>query len=497
MTNNLMLKIQSINKSFFNVRVLHGIDFDLECNEIHGLVGENGAGKSTLMNIIGGVLPKDNGAMEIQGNAYEPASPRSATAAGVVFIHQELNLFSNLTVAENMFIDGFPVGFAGTIDKKEIHKQAAEYIEKYDLPVKPGTVIESLPMGTRQMIEIAKALMKKARVIIFDEPTTSLSHREKEKLFTTIQNLKSSGISIIYISHILEDIFRLCDRISVLRDGEIVGTANRNAITERELIRLMVGRDLHQVYPTVETRIPGEVLLKAENVVQGALVKGVSLELRSGEIVGLYGLMGAGRTEFVRTLFGVDQMESGNFYIRGEKIEKSSPRLCIAKGLAFITEDRRAEGLLMPKSVKDNLLAVKLDDILGRFFVIKRKQEYSLAKSAIDNLKVKVTDFMTQPVNSLSGGNQQKVVFGKWLLKKPKIFIMDEPTRGVDVGAKFEIYTIIVEMAKQGAAILMVSSEMEELMGTCDRILVLKHGKISGELSRPEFKQETIVNFAL
>jgi len=497
MSDEVILRMTGIKKSFFGVRVLHGIDLDLARGEVHGLVGENGAGKSTMMNILGGVLHSDEGSMEIDGKPYAPSSPRTATVDGVVFIHQELNLFSNMTVAENMFIDGFPTGFAGAIKKKAINKSAAEYIRKYDLPVTPETKIGTLPMGTRQMVEIAKALMKRARIIIFDEPTTSLSHREKEKLFDTILELKASGMSVIYISHILDDVFYLCDRVSVLRDGKVIGTQVREHISKQDIIKMMVGRELSQVYPTFETRTIGETLLKAVDVHRGTMVQGVSLELKVGEVVGLYGLMGAGRTEFVRSLFGLDKIDSGEVYIRGIRIDFPSPKLCIAQGMALITEDRREEGLLMPKTVKDNLVIVKLADILGRFAVIDRRREETLARSAIDELNVKVSDHKTQAVSSLSGGNQQKVVIGKWLMSEPRILIMDEPTRGVDVGAKFEIYTIIAGMAKKGCTIFMVSSEMEELIGICDRILVMKKGRISGEMLRSDFDSEAIVNLAL
>lgn len=497
MPENKIPRMTDIQKSFFGVRVLHGIHLDLERGEIHGLVGENGAGKSTMMNILGGVLQKDGGSMEIGGKPYEPLSPKNATDEGVVFIHQELNLFSNLTVAENMFIDGFPTGLAGAIKKKAIRKSAAEYIRKYDLPVAPETKIESLPMGTRQMVEIAKALMKRARIIIFDEPTTSLSHREKRKLFDTILELKASGMSVIYISHILEDVFYLCDRVSVLRDGKVIGTQRRDELSKQEIIRMMVGRELSQAYPTYERQALGETVLKAVDVRRGSMVNGVSLELKAGEIVGVYGLMGAGRTEFARILFGLDKMDSGEVHILGEKVALSSPAGCIERGMAFITEDRREEGLLMPKTVKDNLVIVKLAEILGRLGVIDRKRERGLAMAAIEELKVKVSDPVAQAVSSLSGGNQQKVVFGKWLLKEPRIFLMDEPTRGVDVGAKFEIYTIIAGMVRKGCGVLMISSEMEELIGVCDRILVMNRGRISGEVGRPDFDQETIVNLAL
>ena len=492
-----LLRMLDIDKSFSGVRVLTRIGLELSRGEILGVVGENGAGKSTLMNILGGVLPRDGGAMELDGRPYDPVSPRAAAEAGIAFIHQELNLFSNLTVAENLFLDRFPTGPTGSIRVKAIRAAAAEFLQRYEVPALPDTRVESLAMGARQMVEIAKALMNQARLILFDEPTTSLSHREKEQLFRTIVGLRAQGMAVIYISHILEDVIRLCDRVTVIRDGHTIGTLERAAATRHDLVRMMVGRELTQAYPTIERRPPGEVLLEARGVRRGAAVKGVSLGLRAGEIVGLYGLMGAGRTELVRTLFGVDRMEAGELWIGGERLERPSPERCIARGLAFVTEDRRLEGLLMPKPVRDNLILVKLRDILRRLGVVDRSREDGLTRSIIGGLRVKVTDGARQPVGSLSGGNQQKVVIGKWMLKEPRIFLLDEPTRGVDVGAKFEIYTLVGEMVRKGAAVLVVSSEIEELIGLCDRILVMRHGVLSGEVARPEFAPEAIVSLAL
>ncbi len=492
-----MLRMQDIEKSFAGVKVLSSISLELGRGEILGIVGENGAGKSTLMNVLGGVLRMDGGTMTLDGLPYAPGSPKAAADAGVAFIHQELNLFSNLTVAENMFLDQFPTGILGRIRFRQIRKAAAEYLAKYEVPARADTKIETLPMGARQMVEIAKALMNAARIIIFDEPTTSLSQREKEKLFRTILDLKAQGISIIYISHILEDVLRLCDRVTVIRDGQVIGTLQRESARQPELVRMMVGREIAAAYPAFE-RTPGqEVLLEARDLRRAPMVKGVSLSLRSGEIVGLYGLMGAGRTEFVRVLFGVDRMDSGELFVQGERIQRPTPEVCIRKGMAFVTEDRRLEGLLMPKPVRDNLVLVKLRGILKRLGVIDRAQEGSLTRSIISDLRVKVAEASRQPVASLSGGNQQKVVIGKWMLNGPRIFIMDEPTRGVDVGAKFEIYSIMCEMAAKGSAILMVSSEMEELMGICDRILVMKGGSLAGEVPRASFRQETIGGLAL
>lgn len=497
MNNEIALVLSGIEKSFVGVKVLHGIDLDLRKGEILGLVGENGAGKSTMMNIIGGILKKDAGTMIVSDKPYEPATPKSAAEFGIAFIHQELNLFSNLTVAENMFIEAFPRKAMGAINYKEIIAKAQLCIDEYELPVKPTDKIESLSAGVRQMVEISKGLMKNARIMIFDEPTTSLSQREKEKLFVTLLDLKKKGISVIYISHILEDVFRLCDRITVLRDGKIIGTEYADKISKNTIVKMMVGREINQAYPRIEKTIKDNIAIEVRNIRYKNMVKGVSFKVRENEIVGIYGLMGSGRTELMKAIFGVEPMDDGEVYIKSKKLDKLTPEICIKNHMALITEDRHHEGLLMTKSIRENLILVKLNDILKTFRIVDKRKEKRYTNEIIDDLKIKVTNPVVQTANSLSGGNQQKVVFGKWVINRPMIFIMDEPTRGVDVGAKFEIYTIIANMAKAGSSILIVSSEMEELMGTCDRILVMNNGAINGELNKTEFNQETIAHMAL
>jgi ribose transport system ATP-binding protein len=495
--SDTVLDITGVRKSFSGVQVLHGLDFDLRKGEVLGLVGENGAGKSTLMNIIGGVLPMDSGNMELFGEPYAPRTPLAATDKGIAFVHQELNLFANLTVAENLFIDGFPQNRFGAIDRKAIRTSTRECLERFSLPVHPGAKVGDLPAGICQMVEISKGLMKNARIMIFDEPTTSLSKREKEHLFKTIDELKARGISIIYISHILEDVFRLCDRITVLRDGQIIDTRETPAFTEQELIKCMVGREMTQVFPAIEKDIRETVLLEADNVKWAGKVNGVSLRLRAGEIVGLYGLMGAGRTELAKVLFGVERMDEGKVSLHGVPHDRLNPQSSIEAEAAFITEDRRQEGLLMTKPVNDNLSLVRMARLTNRLGVVDERQQEACNRKAVDDLHIRVTDAEHQLASNLSGGNQQKVVFGKWVMNDPKIFILDEPTRGVDVGAKFEIYSIIVDLAKTGSAVLFISSEIEELIGTCDRILVLKDGRISGEVAQSEFDQEKILELAL
>ncbi|MCP4855792.1 MAG: sugar ABC transporter ATP-binding protein [Fuerstiella sp.] len=492
-----VLRMIDVTRSFTGVQVLHGLNFELRKGEVLGLVGENGAGKSTLMNIVGGVLSMDSGQMVLSGNRYAPRGPRDATARGIAFVHQELNLFSNLTVAENLFVDGFPTTRFGAIDRKRIQRCTRECMDRFGLPVTPDTMVGSLPAGIRQMIEISKGLMKNAHIMIFDEPTTSLSKREKEDLFRTIADLKAKGISIIYISHILEDVFDLCDRITVLRDGRIVATRVAADFTETDLIRCMVGREMTQVFPSIEKDVGQTVLLETKDLRWAGKVNGVSLSLAAGEIVGMYGLMGAGRTELANLLFGVEQRDSGQIFMNGNTLPRVSPRGCIRQKAAYITEDRLHEGLLMTKPVDDNLTLVKMSDLTNRFEVVNSREQDKVNRQAIDDLRIKVADPARQMANSLSGGNQQKVVFGKWVMNDPKIFILDEPTRGVDVGARFEIYSIIVDLAKAGSAVLLISSEIEELIGTCDRILVMSGGRITGDVPKAEFDQERILELAL
>lgn len=496
-SSDTVLNLTDIRKSFSGVQVLHGLNFDLRKGEVLGLAGENGAGKSTLMNIIGGVLPMDSGEMELFGERYAPRSPLAATDKGIAFVHQELNLFTNLTVAENLFIDGFPRNRFGAIDRKAIETSTRECLERFSLPVEPDTRVGDLPTGICQMVEISKGLLKDARIMIFDEPTTSLSKREKDHLFKTIDALKARGISIIYISHILEDVFRICDRITVLRDGRLIDTRETPDFTEHELIKCMVGREMTQVFPTIDKDVQETVLLDADNVKWAGKVNGVSLRLHAGEIVGLYGLMGAGRTELARVLFGVERMDEGQISMHGVPCDRMSPEASIRAEAAFITEDRRKEGLLMAKPVDDNLSLVRMARLTNRLGVVNERDQEACNRKAVDDLRIRVTDAKHQLVSNLSGGNQQKVVFGKWVMNDPKIFLLDEPTRGVDVGAKFEIYSIIVDLAKSGSAVLFISSEIEELIGTCDRILVLKDGRISGEVARSDFNQEKILELAL
>lgn len=494
---NYILQLKQVTKSFASVQVLKDITIALKKGEILGLVGENGAGKSTLMNILGGIYQRDGGEIYLNGQKFEPTNPKVSQNAGIAFVHQELNLFTNLTVFENLFITDMLKSKARTIDKRAMKKVAAEKLKELGIEdFTVDAVVGDLPMGQRQLIEITKAIMKDANIIILDEPTTSLSNKEKVKLFDIMHKLQQQGKSIIFISHILEDVFEHCEEIAVLRDGEIISQNPTNAISNAEVIKQMVGRELNKIYPTVEKEI-GEVAFEVKNICQEGRFENVSLQIREGEIVGLFGLMGAGRTELLRCLFGIDPISDGSINFKGQEIKPITPENCIKNGMAFITENRREEGLLMPKTVKQNIVLANLNDITSKMSFINQKSEQTQTEQMVQELSIKTFDPAKQAVINLSGGNQQKVVFGKWVLRKPEIFLLDEPTRGVDVGAKYEIYSIINELAKNKSTVLMVSSEMEELMGMCDRILVMSHNVLTGELYKEDFSQERIMEAAI
>lgn len=495
-TSDSIFSLKNIGKSFFGAPALQDISIDIYRGEILGLVGENGAGKSTLMNILGGVLRSDRGTMQLRGQLYEPTSPKAAQKAGIAFIHQELNLVSNLSVAENLFLDDLPLGALWSVKFKSMRETAHDYLRAFDLDIAPSAPVGSLPMGIRQTIEITKALVKKAEIVIFDEPTTSLSQTEKSRLFEIIAQLRANGVTIIYISHILEDVFHLCDRIAVLRDGCLISVNNRAALTPAQVIRDMVGRELNQVYPRVQKSV-GESIYQVRDVSRRGQIEHATFNVCAGEIVGLFGLMGSGRTELLRLLFGVEKFETGEIYFADKTYNAITPAICIQEGMAYVTEDRRNEGLLMPKSVHENLVMTLLDRLVTRFGVIDTRHESGSSAAAIRQLDIKVHNHERQPVRSLSGGNQQKVVIGKWLARNPKLLLLDEPTRGVDVGAKHEIYNIINRIAEDGSAILFVSSEMEELMGLCDRILVMCRGKLVACQHKGEYAPEVLMAYAL
>jgi ribose transport system ATP-binding protein len=494
-----LLRLQGITKSFFSVQVLHGISFDVRPGEVLGLCGENGSGKSTTMNILGGVLRRDSGEMFLAEARYEPRHPRDAEAAGIGFIQQELNIFANLSVEENLFLGRFPrvAGSLPIIDRRRMRRDAARLLEQVNLRLSPQSPASILSPGERQLVEIAKVLSLQARIMIFDEPTTSLTSRETVRLFEVIQQLRQSGIGIIYISHVLSDVMNLASYILVLRDGRVSLSAPRAEVTTQSLITAMVGRSIEALFPVCEPKALGRPLLKAEGITQPGIVRDISLSVAEGEIVGIAGLMGSGRSELARILFGLDPFESGRITLGGRPLLSQVLSTRIAGGVAFLTEDRRHEGLMMEGTVGENLAIAALPLLTNSFGQVDDARLNKEMGKMRSQLQIKTQDLTTTPVRSLSGGNQQKVVLGKWLLRRPRLLILDEPTRGVDIGAKQEIYRLISNLSKDGLGVLVISSEMEELIGLCDRILVMNRGEIGGSFQRGGFEREMILAAAM
>ena len=488
-----LLEVRGVTKRFPGVVALSGVDLQVREAEVVALIGENGAGKSTLMKILAGVQGADEGELLIEGKARQFSGVHEAQEAGVALIHQELNLAENLTVEENMFLGREPRKF-GWINQKLIHEEAQRVLEMVGLDVAPDTILSDLTLGKQQLVEIAKALSTKARVIIMDEPTSSLSLSEAERLFEVIRDLRERCVSVIYISHRLSEVKELADRVVVFRDGENAGKLEREEIEHDAMVRLMVGRDVSQFYQRTPHEL-GEVAL---------LVKGLrsiehpehtlDFEVRAGEVVGVAGLVGAGRSEMLAALFGAQPGLGGEVTVGGVTGLPQSPAEALNRGLALVPEDRKGQGLILDMAVKENMsLASLRRDAKGPF--VDRTKEEELTKEMTEALRVK-TPGAWQLARYLSGGNQQKIVLAKWLALKPKVLLLDEPTRGIDIGAKEEIYLLMERFAKEGMAVLFVSSEMEEIMGVADRALVMHEGRISGELRREDFTEEAIMELA-
>ena len=495
MTGGPILTCSGIAKAFAGVHAVRDVSVALGPGRTLGLIGQNGAGKSTLMNIVGGVVQPDSGTMTLDGRPYAPRSPGDAIAGRIAFIHQELNLFSNLSIAENIFLTDFPrrrVGPWSLIDRAATRKRTAELLAAVALDLAPETPVERLSPGERQLVEIAKAVRLDARVMIFDEPTTSLTPRETDRLFGLIERLRAAGRSMIYISHILGDVMRLCDDIAILRDGELVAAGPRSGFTVAAAIAGMVGRPIDQLYPPRRSA-PGErILLEVSALAAAGSVKDVSFSLRAGEVLGVFGLMGSGRTELARILFGLDPHDAGSVATPGGAVGQS-PRTSIRNRIAFVTENRREEGLMMNAAIGDNIALAAL----SRYAVtpVEFLESGRLGRAAADlgaALGIKARSF-DQPARALSGGNQQKVVIAKWLMTDPAIFLLDEPTRGIDVGAKYEIYAIIERLAAAGGGVFFISSELDELLAMSDRILVMSRGEIVAEFARAAFDRGRIL----
>ena len=485
--------MKGITKSFGTNYVLRGVDFTIKAGEVHALMGENGAGKSTLMNILTGLHKPDAGEILIDGTQKQFDSPKEAEKFGLSFIHQEMNTWPEMTVVENLFLGNEIKNAIGWIDNKKMRALATETFRELGVTLNLDEEVKNLSVGQQQMIEIAKSLLSDGEVIIMDEPTAALTEREIEVLFRIIQNLKQKNVAIIYISHRMEEIFKISDRITVMRDGVSVDTKRTADTSNDEVVRKMVGRDLADYYPAKTSKI-GPIVFEAKKLSSERKFQDVSFQVKAGEIVGFSGLMGAGRTEIMRSIFGIDPLDSGEMYLEDKKITISSPNDAIRQGIGFLTENRKEEGLILDYSISENISLPSIDGF-RKNGLIDTQAEKDFVELLMERLQVKA-EGCDDIVSGLSGGNQQKVVLAKWIGIGSKVLILDEPTRGVDVGAKREIYQLMNELADRGVAIVMVSSDLPEVLGVSDRIVVVHEGKISGELQRGEATEEKIMKLA-
>jgi len=488
-----IVELKHITKEFPGVKALDDVQFNLRQGEVLAFLGENGAGKSTLMKILSGVYAKDSGSIKIDGKEVEHMSPTKAQELGIAIIHQELNMCSHLTVAENIFL-GREMTKSGVLSTREMNRMAAEVLKRLKININPETIVGSLPVSKQQMVEIAKALSVNARILIMDEPTSALTSAEIEELFRIIHQLKREGCAIVYISHRLEELQYIADRVIILRDGQYVTALEYSSTNLDEIVAYMVGREITEKFPQIECE-KGKKILEIKNLNAGRMVRDINLELYEGEIVGIAGLMGAGRTETTRAIFGVDSKESGDIILDGKKVLIKKPEDAIKAGIVLAPEDRKKDGLCTKLSVADNIALPNLDILCNKTGVVNMKKQDKMTAEAVSNLKIKLAgDYVD--AGSLSGGNQQKVVVGKWLARNSRVVIFDEPTRGIDVAAKVEIYHLMNELKKNGIGVLFVSSEMPEVIGISDRIIIMCDGRITGELDKKEATQDQILKLA-
>ena len=489
----MQIEMRGIDKAFGTNQVLKNAGFELRDGEIHALMGENGAGKSTLMKILTGVYTRDAGTVVVDGQEVVYKSPQEAEKAGIVFIYQELNVLFDLTVEENLFMGKEITKAFGVCDKKAMRKKAQEVMDKMGVNIPVNAVMSDLSVGQQQMVEICKALMVDAKVLIMDEPTAALTESETQVLFEVIESLKAKGVSIVYISHRMEEIFQLCDRITILRDGQYVGTENIKDITMDGVVQMMIGREIGERYPQRNVKI-GEEVIRVEGLTHEKMFKDVNFSVRAGEVLGVSGLMGAGRTEIMQAIFGNLPIVSGKVLIEGKEVHIKNPKQAIEAGIGFITEDRKTEGLLLEKSIAENIELCNLGKV-SKNSVLSKAKGAALVKRGIEEFRIKCFG-PDHECNNLSGGNQQKVVLAKWIYTDPKILILDEPTRGVDIGAKAEIYSVINDMAARGVAVIMVSSELPEVLGMSDRIMVVHEGHVTGIIDGKTADQAKVMTLA-
>ncbi|NNH82216.1 sugar ABC transporter ATP-binding protein [Rhizobium laguerreae] len=489
-----LLSAEGVHKAFPGVVALDNAQFHLLKGSVHALMGENGAGKSTLMKILAGVYEPDSGRIVLNGREVELKTPLDALEKGIAMIHQELNLMPSMTVAENIWIRREPKNAIGLVDHRLMNRKTSELFSRLKIKLRPDAEVRTLSVANRQMVEIAKAVSYDSDVLIMDEPTSALTHREAEHLFEIIRDLRGQGKGIVYISHKMDEIYEISDVLSVFRDGRYIGTHSSKNITRDEIIRMMVGREVSQMFPKEEVE-PGEVVLSVKNLALDGVFSDVTFDLRSGEILGLAGLVGSGRSNVAETLFGVTPATSGEIEIKGRRVQIDSPSRAIKHGMAFLTEDRKDTGCMLVLDVQENMQVAALQTGFTKNGFVHGRSLTAACSEMSKKLRVK-TSGLDARIENLSGGNQQKVLIGRWLLTNPQILILDEPTRGIDVGAKAEIHALISSLAKAGAAVILISSEMPEVLGMSDRVMVMHEGKVTGFLNREEASQIKIMELA-
>lgn len=488
----MIVEMKDIYKSFGKNDVLRGVDFKVGENEIHALVGENGAGKSTLMNILSGVLGKDKGKILIDGKEIDIKDTNTAKDLGISFIHQELSDWPELTVMENIFMNN-EIRKGAFLDMKAMREKTIDLLNRFDLNINPDEKVANLSVGQRQMMEIAKANLNKVNILILDEPTSALTNNEIDKLFMLMKKLRDEGVSMIYISHRMEEIFALTQKITIMRDGKSVAILDTNDTNEAEVVSHMVGRDIGDFYPEMDAEIT-DIKIELKNFSRPPLFEGVNIYAKKGEVLGISGLMGAGRTEIMRALFGLGQKDSGEIFIDGKKVEINKPIDAIKNKIGFVTENRQEEGLILDESIRENISLLNFDKFTPGLFINENKEK-NLSNKLVGDFRIKTTSSEAK-IQDLSGGNQQKVVFAKWYAIDPEILILDEPTKGVDVGAKREIYDLINNLTHQGVCVTLISSDLPELLSLSDRIYVIHEGKVQGEINKDDADQEKVMTLA-